>query len=586
MNCIEPTTDEAIDAIVAEVLQGKQRIISYPHTSQYGPDGTGRSACGLAALNCARIVMKLHEERNVDDGVKGTLLMFSRPAMEDIISICSAWQSSEHLEVDELLQVPVFKNAFETLRVEYGRTGYPAFLSLIRRLESVAGQGKATILAAIITRPPEILVCLRIPTSLGRTIFAVFDSHPRPTHPLGSGFILNSSPEATAKYLDEILGIDPSILSDPSMRWQAELLSQFCSHIVIQKDRLRCASDVDFILMEASMSILRLRTELAESRQRESYLATENEDMQSRLADLEDAIHSVDAVGKGKGRWDFGNTDSNGGEMVREVGDDKPIDDATAAIRLQTLCDEEHQELTSQRKALITVFGTFECQICFESFSCDHVCQFDICKHSFCRDCLKNHIASTLNARRYPIPCPSCVAAKAQETSMVDDLMFESLGPTTQQVAIFRELQLASYSIVIHCRKCEETMFVDREEYQASRVIACPLPRCNYIWCKNCQQTIEMGGPDHSCDGSSELAHLMKRRGWRHCPGCQTPIQKESGCNHMTCVSPGCNTQVNPFLFYLHFCYICGESMVQSLNRAEIRSAISAHYRKCHLFEY
>jgi len=82
MNCIEPTTDEDIEDIVAEVLQGKQRIISYPHTGQYGPDGTGRSACGLAALNCARILLKLHEERNVDDGVKGTLPMFSRPAME------------------------------------------------------------------------------------------------------------------------------------------------------------------------------------------------------------------------------------------------------------------------------------------------------------------------------------------------------------------------------------------------------------------------------------------------------------------------------------------------------------------------
>lgn len=61
------------------------------------------------------------------------------------------------------------------------------------------------------------------------------------------------------------------------------------------------------------------------------------------------------------------------------------------------------------------------------------------------------------------------------------------------------------------------------------------------------------------------------------------------------CLSPGCNTQVfNKFLFILsklirisprHFCYVCGDKITQSLVRSEIRSAISAHYRKCTLFQ-
>jgi hypothetical protein len=46
-----------------------------------------------------------------------------------------------------------------------------------------------------------------------------------------------------------------------------------------------------------------------------------------------------------------------------------------------------------------------------------------------------------------------------------------------------------------------------------------------------------------------ELDHLMKEKGWKYCPGCKTPYQKAEGCNHMTCTSPGCNTQ---------FCYACG----------------------------
>jgi hypothetical protein len=62
-------------------------------------------------------------------------------------------------------------------------------------------------------------------------------------------------------------------------------------------------------------------------------------------------------------------------------------------------------------------------------------------------------------------------------------------------------------------------MFVDRQELQEAKIVTCPWPRCQYTWCKACQQAIEIGGPQHSCDGSSELRHLMEQQGWQACPG-------------------------------------------------------------------
>ena len=61
-------------------------------------------------------------------------------------------------------------------------------------------------------------------------------------------------------------------------------------------------------------------------------------------------------------------------------------------------------------------------------------------------------------------------------------------------------------------------MFVARDEHEEAKIIACPLPNCNHAWCKQCQQSIDFDGPRHSCDGSSELDHLMKQQGWKYCP--------------------------------------------------------------------
>jgi len=135
---------------------------------------------------------------------------------------------------------------------------------------------------------------------------------------------------------------------------------------------------------------------------------------------------------------------------------------------------------------------------------------------------------------------------------------------------------MAQYSALLHCRKCKRSTIVDRQDLESTAVVACPLGDCTYMWCKACQQEITAaGGPQHSCDGSSELDHLMKKSGWKYCPSCKTPIQKDSGCNHMICPSPGCNT---------HFCYWCGKLIVRSALTKDVRSATAAHYKSCQIF--
>lgn len=85
-------------------------------------------------------------------------------------------------------------------------------------------------------------------------------------------------------------------------------------------------------------------------------------------------------------------------------------EDAALAARLQALYD---QDQIAKRQAL----ESFECEICFETLPHDYIVQFERCHHSYCRDCIRSHVSSTLTERRYPILCPSCVAGKADEAA-------------------------------------------------------------------------------------------------------------------------------------------------------------------------
>ena len=209
------------------------------------------------------------------------------------------------------------------------------------------------------------------------------------------------------------------------------------------------------------------------------------------------------------------------------------VDSTSHPILQRFNFDDEDPALPIQRaEPTKSAQHLFECSICMDEVPSGSIARIDSCGHTFCRECLRGHITARLDERRFPV-------------------------------------QMAAFSVPLHCRKCvcsthpfscangrnrcQRSMSVARDEHEEANVIACPLPDCNNAWCKQCQQPINFEGPRHSCDGTSELDHLMKQQGWKYCPSesastrrhlrplisfffsaCKTPIQKESGCNHMT----------------------------------------------------
>ncbi|KAK0217806.1 hypothetical protein IW262DRAFT_1093833 [Armillaria fumosa] len=572
---------------LAQIIKEKEKLVVHPGTSQYTIGGV--SACGLASLNFARLA--LDKER---EGIQGAALLAdiaSVEAVEDTVSICSQWQDNLHLEVETIFSAPLFQTSMKLTKCIYGSPSVSRFEEMLGDLEFASHNTSV----AVITRPPEIIACAKIPTP-EQNIYVIFDTHPRPTHPDGSGITFLATVESAAERLSEILSVDTRLLSESGLQWQAQLLANFSAHVFILNDKWsNDSTHLKQALLESSVTILTLQAQLSDLESRNLSLTSTTDRLEEEIDELQETCENLKKrQSQSRSRYDpttnvatvkwLAAPSSSSSSQQRTSGKkskgkgraQEHSIELGYALNLQRKFEEEDRRLEQERRSLAaTAQALFDCAICLETIPMDSAARVAECNHVTCRTCLRQHLLTTLHEHRFPVFCPTCT--DGDKKSILPETLVLDIGIPEEEYRIFEELQMSAFSILLHCKQCKESAFVDRTEYQEAGIIACPLPRCNHTWCKSCQQTVDVTGPQHSCDGSSELDHLMKQRGWKYCPGCKTPVQKESGCNHMTCMSPGCNT---------HFCYICGGKIVRSALRGDIQVAVSDHYRHhCTLFE-
>lgn len=633
---------------IAEILQGKERIVSYPGTSQF--NGRGISACGLAAMNFARVVSDLVHVHSQDNMIDLLRAITSKEVIQDIVSICSGWSSELHLDVEEIKQVPLFEKSLKHVTTRFGPPKPKQFMRTLEYMQSL--NTSATV---IITRPPEIIACTMIKGS-DTNVFVIFDSHPRTSYPAGAGLILNTSIDKVVSRLTSILpAADNDLFSLSGLQWQAQLLNHVSGHVFVSNGPPADMRGMQHTVVESSLAVLRLRAEVAGLLQKNDRLTKENGALEGEVQRLDDALSlerknvvslqasskiSQNSSERHLSSWPLPSRSSQpppsssrlppsssrpplsssrpsdgiaGSSRLPPVkfqslpspsdkilnknrdadawsspydtvkgdqGDEWGLDSLScaAAFELQRSFDAEDLQLRYQMQTLAASLPhNFSCLICMDEQPVDNSVDLE-CNHSICRACIRGHICSKIEEHRFPILCPVCMTENNnRQPEAISGLLVQQIGVDERQYAIWEEMELSQLSVLLHCRKCQRSVPVDKQEHDESSMLVCPLPDCNHIWCKACQQSFVIGGPPHSCDGTSELDHLMKQRGWKYCPNCKTPVQRDGGCSHMTCISPACNT---------HFCYVCGKSIVRSALRSDIQTAVAAHYRICKLFDY
>jgi hypothetical protein len=165
--------------------------------------------------------------------------------------------------------------------------------------------------------------------------------------------------------------------------------------------------------------------------------------------------------------------------------------------------------------------------------------EIDECKHAYCRACLKSYLREKINnvdLIEIKCPTPNCVSV------LSEPLIRQVLGDEDEFKRILRFKRLAeqrrSNNVWCATPDCETALPASVEPRRRCG-------KCGRVTCTVCQR---QHGDDEACNLRATADDEFILDKCRRCPGCATPVLKETGCNLVKCTS--CAQR---------FCFLCGQ---------------------------
>jgi len=193
-----------------------------------------------------------------------------------------------------------------------------------------------------------------------------------------------------------------------------------------------------------------------------------------------------------------------------------------------------------------------ECPICFCEVPVGETAQ-EVCGHVICLGCWRDHIQLKVEKEGCGIIilCPAC-------PFIISDQIIRELLPNTETLKKLMANQVStfvdSHPMMTWCpgEKCSGTIIrVESLKWSPGPVIC---TKCKLEFCISCKKTWHA---PLCCDfvdlWEKEVKSTDKTTDWirgnsKPCPKCGVPIEKNGGCNYMTCSNKACG---------YHFCWIC-----------------------------
>jgi ariadne-1 len=210
-------------------------------------------------------------------------------------------------------------------------------------------------------------------------------------------------------------------------------------------------------------------------------------------------------------------------------------------------CGHEVDTMASRKSAALT------CSICFDD--CDSMLPMP-CGHAFCYDCWKDFCVNAIEEG------PSCVSATCPDATcseVVTEIEVASaLGESSLDLTKYKSFQLRSFvesnPLSRWCPSpgCERIAYALSQAAMEAEGSVAACDSCLMSFCLICGE--EPHAPasckclekwNEKCRNESETANWILAN-TKSCPKCHSRIEKNQGCNHMTCQK--CRFE---------FCWIC-----------------------------
>ncbi len=213
----------------------------------------------------------------------------------------------------------------------------------------------------------------------------------------------------------------------------------------------------------------------------------------------------------------------------------------------------EHLQLRSDYKLNCTLRDKRLCATCYENFVPLMRYRFDCWHTDTCGDCLRAYVRVQANQGNIAyIRCPHIESDGNQCSHYITPSEIRQLAIDSEadrdiishaEQAIINSQRLSLLTTVRHLKVCHlcDGFFI----YRGRNMIHCP--NCDGEYCAHCRaDRTECNGEVYRC--ANARYGSRNNAVFKMCPRCTQPIQRTSGCNHMTCER--CNYQ---------FCWTCLE---------------------------
>eukprot|EP01083_Nonionella_stella_P036438 99433_1 len=233
----------------------------------------------------------------------------------------------------------------------------------------------------------------------------------------------------------------------------------------------------------------------------------------------------------------------------------KEEENADPVLRIHSI--EEINEMIEKAESQLAPAPTYdgpteECLICFEPKPADYFTKTECGHDHYCKECLTAHYkVKTTDGDVLKVKCidPKC----EREIGEDEILIFLTDDEVREKFRKFKRQKLLMLNE--NARFCPT---VDCDGYMIGSRISPKLvcPECSTTICFNCSRlwhgyftkctSAQVAAPVDENDEKFHQWELNKRDNVKKCPKCKMRIEKDAGCNHMTCVS--CKYE---------FCWLC-----------------------------